>query len=63
MRAESDLDILLDIEPAKARGVFGLVALQNSVKDLFDGPVDVVPLDGLKPAFLRRIAPDIVYAF
>lgn len=60
---DSDLDILIDIDPDWARGVFGLVALQNDVKDLFDGEVDVVALDGLKPAFLKRIAPDIVYIF
>lgn len=62
-RDGSDIDILIDISPHQAKGLFGLTGLMNEVKDLFDGHVDVVSLDGLRPRFLKRIEPDLIYAF
>jgi predicted nucleotidyltransferase len=62
-RNGSDIDILIDIDPSVAPGVFGLVDMLNEVRDLFEDRVDVIPRDGLKPAFLARIAPEMIYAF
>ncbi|MGH7029336.1 MAG: nucleotidyltransferase family protein [Stellaceae bacterium] len=46
---DSDIDIMIEIDPAAAIGVYEYVALKDYIADLFDGPVDVVNRDGLKP--------------
>ena len=62
-RAESDIDIMIEADPAARIGVYEYVALKNYIAELFDGPVDVVNRDSLK-AYIRPAAmADAVYAF
>jgi predicted nucleotidyltransferase len=62
-RADSDTDILIDVDPEAHISVYDYVGLREFIASLFDGPVDVVNRDGLKP-FLRPAAmADAVYAF
>jgi predicted nucleotidyltransferase len=62
-RPESDIDILIDIDPAAAIGVYQYVALKAYIAGLFDGPVDVVNRDGIKPYIRPAVTADALYAF
>ena len=62
-RPGSDLDILIEIDPALKLDVFGYVSLRDFVSDLFNGPVDVVDSQALKPHLRAPIAADAIYAF
>jgi len=62
-RPDSDLDIMIEIEPEAHLTVFGYVGLKEYVASLFEGPVDVVSRDGLKPYVRPAAMRDAVYAF
>jgi predicted nucleotidyltransferase len=62
-RLDSDTDIMIEIDPNAPVTVYDYVALQDFIASLFDGPVDVVDRDGLKP-YLRPVATaNAIYAF
>lgn len=61
--ADSDVDILVDLDPAASMGVWGFVDLQQFVGALFPRRVDVVLGRSLKPALRRNVDRDIVHAF
>jgi predicted nucleotidyltransferase len=62
-RPDSDIDIMVEFDPAAAVTVFNYVGLKEFIAGLFDGPVDVVNRDGLK-AYVRPAATaDALYAF
>jgi uncharacterized protein len=62
-RPDSDVDIMIDVDPAAGIGVYEYVALKNYIAGLFDSPVDVVSREGFKP-YVRPVAmTDAVYAF
>jgi predicted nucleotidyltransferase len=48
-RADSDIDIMIEIDPEAHITVFDYAALKEYIAGLFDGPVDVVNRDSLKP--------------
>jgi predicted nucleotidyltransferase len=58
-RPDSDIDIM--IEPEAHIGVFEYAELKEYSAKLFDGPVDVVSRDNLKP-FIRPAVADAVCA-
>jgi predicted nucleotidyltransferase len=60
--ADSDIDIMVEIEPEADIGVFEYVELKQYIASLFDGPVDVVSRENLKP-FIRPAVADAIYAF
>jgi len=62
-RPDSDLDIMIDIDPEAHVTVFDYVGLKDYVVSLFDGPVDVIDRDALKPHLRAPTAGDAVYAF
>ena len=62
-RPDSDIDIMIDVDPSAGLGVYEYVALKNYVAGLFDGPVDVVSREGLKPYVRPVVMTDAVYAF
>jgi uncharacterized protein len=62
-RPDSDLDILVEFEPEAEGSVYEYVRLKNYIADLFDGPVDVIDRDALKPHLRAPSARDAVYAF
>ena len=62
-RHDSDIDIVVALDPEARLSVFDYVGLKQTIADLFDGPVDVVNRDALKPAVGAAVASDAIYAF
>ena len=54
---------MIEIDPAARVTVFDYVGLKEYVAGLFDGPVDVVNREGLKPYVRPAAIADAVYAF
>lgn len=62
-QADSDTDILVEFDPAARVTVFDYVGLKDEIGTLFDGPVDVIDRDGLRPRLVESVEQDAVYAF
>ena len=48
-RPESDIDIMIEIDPEAQVSLFDYVGLKDYIAEFFDGRVDVVRCDNLKP--------------
>ena len=59
----SDTDIMIDIDPEKEMSVYDYVGLKRYIAGLFDGRVDVVNREALKPYVRPAATADAVYAF
>ena len=62
-RPDSDTDIMIEIDPEAHVTLFDYVGLKNYIASLFDGPVDVVNREGLKPYVRPAATADAIYAF
>jgi predicted nucleotidyltransferase len=62
-RPDSDIDILIDIDPGAGVTIFDYVALKDYISSLFEGQVDVIDREALKPHLRRPSIQDAVYAF
>lgn len=62
-RPESDTDIIIEIDPDVRITVFDYAGVKEYITSLFDGPVDVVSRDGLKPYVRPAASADAIYAF
>jgi len=62
-RADSDTDIMIEVDPKAHITVYDYVVLKEYIASLFEGPVDVVSRDGLKPYVGPAATVDAVYAF
>ena len=62
-RNNSDLDIIIDIEPDAHVTLFDYVGLKEYIAGLFEGPVDVVSCEALKPHVRPAVTADAIYAF
>src|SRR5579872_3249929 len=62
-RPESDTDIMIEFDPAARITVFDYAGLKDYIAGLFDGRVDVVDRDGLKPYVKPAATADAIYAF
>jgi uncharacterized protein len=62
-RPNSDLDIMIDIDPDADMSVYDYVGLKNYIASLFGGPVDVVDREGLKPHIRPPAESEAVYAY
>jgi predicted nucleotidyltransferase len=62
-RPDSDLDVMIEVEPEAHLTVFAYVGLKEYIAGLFDGTVDVVSRDGLKPHVRPAVTADALYAF
>jgi len=62
-RPESDTDIMIEFDPEARITVFDYAGLKSYIAALFDGPVDVVNRNGLKPYIKPAATGDTVYAF
>jgi uncharacterized protein len=60
---DSDIDIMVEIDPAARITVFDYVGIKEYIAGLFDGPVDVVSRDNLKPYVRPAATADAIYAF
>jgi predicted nucleotidyltransferase len=61
--SDSDIDILVDLDPTIVRTMFDYAGLKDYVVSLFQGPVDVIDREALKPRLRPRAAADAIYAF
>jgi uncharacterized protein len=62
-RPDSDIDLMIDIDPEAVRDIYAYVGLKNYIAALFSEPVDVVTRGALKP-YVRPLAEtDAIYAF
>jgi len=62
-RPDSDLDIIIEIEPDAHVTVFDYVGLKEYIAGLFEGAVDVVSREALKPHIRPAVTADAIYAF
>lgn len=62
-RPESDTDIMIEFDPEARITVFDYAGLKSYIATLFDGPVDVVNRNGLKPYIKPAATGDTIYAF
>jgi len=62
-RPDSDVDIMIEVDPAARIGVYEYVALKDYIAGLFDARVDVVRRDRLKPHIGPAAVGDAIYAF
>jgi len=62
-RSDSDLDIMIEVDPEAHISIFDYVGLKEYIASLFDRPVDVVSRDGLKPHVRPAATADAIYAF
>jgi len=60
---ESDADIMIEFDPTARITVFDYAGLKDYIAALFDGHVDVVNRDGLKPYLKPAATADAIYAF
>ena len=62
-RPDSDIDIMIEFDPGAHVTVFNYAGLKDYIAGLFDGPVDVVSREGLKPYVRPAATTDAIYAF
>jgi hypothetical protein len=62
-RDGSDTDIMIEIDPSAPVGVYEYAGIKEYIASLFEGPVDVVDRDGLKPYVGPAATADAIYAF
>jgi predicted nucleotidyltransferase len=62
-RPDSDIDIIVDLDPAMVTTVFDYVGIKDFIAALFDRRVDVVNREGLKALVRPSATADAVYAF
>ena len=61
--AESDIDILVDLDPAIVVTIFDYAGVKDYVASLFPGSVDVIDREALKPRVRPRASADAISAF
>lgn len=62
-RPDSDTDIMIEIDPEAPVGVYEYVRIKEYIANLFDGRVDVVDREGLKPYVRPAATSEAIYAF
>jgi predicted nucleotidyltransferase len=62
-RPDSDIDILVEIEPQAGIGLFEYVGIKHYLEDLFAARVDIANLAYLKPLVRPRAEREAIYAF
>ena len=60
---DSDLDILIDLDPDAKLGIFEYVGIRQFIAQLFPASVDVVDRAALKPHVRPSAESDAIYAF
>jgi predicted nucleotidyltransferase len=62
-RPDSDIDILVDLDPAIVVTIFDYAGVKDFIAAMFDRPVDVVSRESLKPRVRPKTTADAIYAF
>ena len=61
--ADSDLDIMVEIDPAAHVDLYGYAGISRYIADLFPVPVDVAEREMLLEPVRRTAEKDAIYAF
>ena len=61
--AQSDLDVVVELDDNKIRSIFDFAGVWRAISDLFPVSVDVVERDALKERMKERVETDLVNAF
>lgn len=59
----SDVDVLVELDPSRALTLFQYVDIREFLSDLFEGAADVANRKTLKPLLRERILSEAVHAF
>jgi predicted nucleotidyltransferase len=59
----SDVDLMIEIDPDAATGIYEYVDLKERIASLLPRPVDVVDRFALKPTIRAQAQQDAIYAF
>ncbi len=62
-RSDSDIDVMIEIDPNARMTVFEYVDIKDYIAALFGEPVDVVNRAGLKPYVRSAATANAIYAF
>jgi predicted nucleotidyltransferase len=62
-KAKSDLDVLLDVPLGQKFSLIDLVGVERLIADEVGCPVSAVMRRSIEPAFMARIAPDVIEIF
>src|SRR5580704_5893668 len=60
---KSDIDIMVDLDPAIVATMFDYAGVKDYIAGLFDDSVDVVDREALKPRVRPEATDDAIYAF
>lgn len=61
--AESDVDLLVDLDKSKSHDLMSIVGFQNRLSDLLEAEVHVSLSNSIRPAMLAVIATESAIAF
>ena len=62
-RPDSDVDIMIELDPNARIGVFQYAGIKQFIAELYSRPVDVVDRRSLKPHVRPSAESDAIYAF
>lgn len=62
-RPDSDIDIVVDLDPAVVATMFDYAGVKDYIASLLPGAVDVIDREALKPRLRPRVDADAIYAF
>ncbi len=62
-RPDSDIDIVVDIDPERHFDIFDLAGIAGDISRLLGRQVDVLERKSLKPSFLSEVEKDQIYVF
>jgi len=62
-RDDSDIDIMVDLDPEIVKGMFKYAGVRNLIADMFEVPVDVVDRESMKSNVRPKAVADAIYAF
>jgi uncharacterized protein len=62
-RPDSDVDVMVDIEPGRRFSLLDLAGLHVLLCDIIGSETDVVIREDMRPAFRQRIADDLLPVF
>jgi uncharacterized protein len=62
-RPDSDIDILVELDPAIVATMFDYAGVKDYVASLFQGSVDVIDREALKPRLRPHATADAIHAF
>jgi predicted nucleotidyltransferase len=62
-REDSDLDLLVDVDPDRKLSLFELAGVRLDLSDALGVETYLIEIEGLEPRFAGRIEPDLLPVF